>query len=133
MTLVPTPQISLNHNFSNIFKILIFGRVSGEDTYKGGKKSPPPSCGILKGGEISPTLLSKFEGGKKSPPRENSHPGSLVGLEKGVPNGKFFEMVSNIPNIHLGIYKNYQNFHLLIFDLPPLGEIGLKDEEESGQ
>ena len=49
--------------------------MSGEDTYKGGKKSPPPSCGILKGGgEISPTLLSKLEGGKKSPPRENSPP-----------------------------------------------------------
>ena len=25
-----------------------------------------------------------MKGGKKSPPRENSHPGSLVGLEKGV-------------------------------------------------
>ena len=45
-------------------------------------------------------------------------------------------MVSNVPNIHLGIYKNYQNFHPLIFygktrlrgvqaDLPPLGENGL--------
>ena len=30
------------------------------------------------------------------------------------PNGKFF-MVSHVPNIHLGIYKNYQNFHPLIF------------------
>ena len=45
-------------------------------------------------------------------------------------------MVSNVPNIHLGIYKNYQNFRPLIFygytrlrgvgaDLPPLGGIGL--------
>ena len=25
------------------------------------------------------------------------------------------KMVSNVPNIHLGIYKNYQNFHPLIF------------------
>ena len=41
------------------------------------------------------------------------------------------KVVSNVPNIHLGIYKNYQNFHPLIFyghtrlrrvgaDLPPL-------------
>ena len=40
--------------------------------FEGGEKSPPPFCQSLKGG-------------KKSPPRENSHPGSLVGLEKGVP------------------------------------------------
>ena len=51
----------------------------------------------------------------------------------------FGKVVSNIPNIHLRIYKNYQNFHPLIFygytrlcglgaDLPlPLGEIGLID------
>ena len=46
------------------------------------------------------------------------------------------KMVSNVPNIHLGIYNNYHNFHPLIFygwtrlrevgaDLPPLVQIGL--------
>ena len=49
-----------------------------------------------------------------------------------------WKVVSNVPNIHLGIYKNYQNFHPLIFygytrlrgvgaDLPPLDWIGLKE------
>ena len=53
-------------------------------------------------------------------------------------------MVSSVPNIHLGMYKNYQNFHPLIFygytrlhevgaDLPPpLAEKGLIDFEKYG-
>ena len=47
--------------------------------FEGGEKSPPPFCQSLKGG-------------KKSPPRENSHPGSLVGLEKGVLRRKILHL-----------------------------------------
>ena len=55
-----------------------------------------------------------------------------------------WKVVFNVPNIHLGVYKNYQNFHPLIFygytrlrgvkaDLPPLGWIGLKLCYQSSQ
>ena len=70
------------------------------------------------------------------PPYENK--AFLINSVIPRPNTKFFDpnVVYNVPNIYLGIYKNYQNFHTLIFyvytrlrgvgaDLPPLGGIGL--------
>ena len=43
--------------------------MSGEDTYKGGKKSPPPSCGILKGGRNLPHPSVKVWRGEEIPPQ----------------------------------------------------------------